>query len=298
KEKKLLLIAEFWESAMSSEKRKMATISEHMTLLEEHATMVVKLTSQQDQIIREKFTSHLEAENCLYKCKHGQNEPRTPENQEGEPSSRMVLRRKKKVNYAESSSSSDSDGYVDKSRSCESMPCPTTRSVTHTLIVTPNKPIIMNATYEEYSAHIICAFNTTIHLVKETIGEQAYEEDKNMLQMGNKLIISETKIEDNQTTEEYRFIFFIRHALLDFVSMFKYLMPKVLDRDMLERSYIIECLSPILCAFRNAFPDVKYMWVEKYVRLIKEANNMFMSNIGERKTDLLILRLSDARELL
>ncbi len=76
------------------------------------------------------------------------------------------------------------------------------------------------------------------------------------------------------------------------------LMPKVLDRDMLERSYIVECLSPILRAFRNAFPDVKYMWLEKVVRSIKEANNMFMSNFGERKTDLLIIRLSDAKELL
>ncbi|CAB4434654.1 unnamed protein product [Rhizophagus irregularis] len=75
-------------------------------------------------------------------------------------------------------------------------------------------------------------------------------------------------------------------------------MPKVLDRDMLERSYIVECLSPILRAFRNAFPDIKYMWLEKDVRSIKEANIMFTSNFGERKTDLLILRLSDARELL
>lgn len=40
------------------------------------------------------------------------------------------------------------------------------------------------------------------------------------------------------------------------------------------------------------------MWVEKDVRSIKEANIMFMGNIGERKADLLILRLSDARELL
>ncbi|CAG8564355.1 1053_t:CDS:10, partial [Acaulospora morrowiae] len=287
KEKKLPLIAEFWESVMSSEKRKMGTISERTTLLEEHATT---------------------------KRKHGQNEPRTPENQEGEPSSGMVLRRKKKVNYTESSSSADSDGYVeehknknarshvrDNSSFRESTPCPTTRSVTHTLKVTPNKPIITKATYEEYSAHIICAFNTTIHLVKETIGEQL----ENIFQLEyfeifeiESKIISETKIEDNQTTEEDRFIFFIRYALLDFVSMFKYLMPKVLDRDMLERSYIIECLSPILRAFRNAFPDVKYMWIEKDVRLIKEANNIFMSNIGERKTDLLILRSSDARELL
>ncbi|RHZ49591.1 hypothetical protein Glove_519g32 [Diversispora epigaea] len=76
-------------------------------------------------------------------------------------------------------------------------------------------------------------------------------------------IISETKIDDNQTTDEDRFIFFIRYALLDFFSKFKFLMPKVMDRDMLERSYIIEVLSPILLAFRKAFPDVKYMWVEK-----------------------------------
>jgi hypothetical protein len=75
-------------------------------------------------------------------------------------------------------------------------------------------------------------------------------------------IISETNIEDNQTSEENRFIFFIRYALLYFISKFKYLMPKVLDRDILERSYIVECLSPILQAFRNAFPDIKYMWLE------------------------------------
>ncbi|CAG8535596.1 4571_t:CDS:2 [Diversispora eburnea] len=50
----------------------------------------------------------------------------------------------------------------------------------------------------------------------------------------------------------------------------------LLDRDMLERSYIIEVLSPIILAFHKAFPDVKYMWVEKDVRSIKEANTMFM----------------------
>ncbi|CAG8546991.1 7857_t:CDS:2 [Cetraspora pellucida] len=118
------------------------------------------------------------------------------------------------------------------------------------------------------------------------------------LKMESELIELESELEDNQATEEDRFMFFIRYALLDFVSMFKYLTPKVLDRNMLERSYIVECLSPILRAFRNAFPDIKYMWIEKDVRSIKDANDMFMSNIGERKTDLLILRLSDARELL
>ncbi|CAG8756504.1 405_t:CDS:2, partial [Rhizophagus irregularis] len=183
----------------------------------------------------------------------------------------------------------------DFATSHESTPCPTVHSATSTLIATPNKPIITKATYDEFSAHIICAFNTTIHLVKETIEEPMYERVRNMLQSRNKLamtnyseieskIILETNIRDNQTSEENRFMFFIRCALLDFVFRFRYLMLKVLARDMLERSYIVECLFPILRAFRNAFPD--------------EANIMFTSNFGERKTDLLILRLSDARELL
>ncbi|PKY20731.1 hypothetical protein RhiirB3_524509 [Rhizophagus irregularis] len=212
-----------------------------------------------------------------------------------------------------------SEGFA---TSRESTPCPTVHSATSTLIATPNKPIITKSTYDEFSAHIICAFNTTIHLVKEMIEEPIYERVCNMLQSRNKLamsdsiikkledifqanyseieskIISETNIGDNQTSEENRFMFFIRCALLDFVFRFRYLMPKVLDRDMLERSYIVECLSPILRAFHNAFPDVKYMWLEKDVRSIKEANIMFTSSFGQRKTDLLILRLSDARELL
>ncbi|CAG8477975.1 14318_t:CDS:10 [Funneliformis mosseae] len=160
--------------------------------------------------------------------------------------------------------------YVcDDSSSCESMPCPSpTRSVTNTLIRMPNKSIITKATYNEYSsAHIISAFNLTIHLVKATIREQIYSKIESK-------IILETKINDNQMTDEDRFIFFIRYALLDFVS--KFMMPKVLD----------------------PFSDVKYMWIEKNVRSIKEANIMFTSNFGKRKTDLLILRLSDAREFL
>ncbi|GBC05057.1 hypothetical protein RclHR1_00600020 [Rhizophagus clarus] len=199
---------------------------------------------------------------------------------------------------AESSSSNSDLGSLDRSKnkstrsqyvrddssSCESTPCPSpTRSVTN-LIRTPNKPIITKATYNEYSsAHIICAFNSTIHPVKTTIGEQIIFNNVSQSSYSKieSIIISEIKIDDNQTTDEDRFIIFIRYALLDFVSKFKFMMPKVLDRDMLERSYIIEVLSPILLAFRKAFPDVKYMWVEKDVRSIKEANIMFMNNIGE-----------------
>jgi hypothetical protein len=102
----------------------------------------------------------------------------------------------------------------------------------------------------------------------------------------------------NETIEEARFLFFIRHTLLDFVAMFKYLTPKVLDRDMKERSYIVECLFPILRAFRNAFSEVKYEWIEKDVELIKEVNKIFIGNINRCKTDVLVLRLSDMNELL
>ncbi|CAI2178662.1 12915_t:CDS:2 [Funneliformis geosporum] len=185
-----------------------------------------------------------------------QREPRTPEN-EGEHSSGMVFRRKKKVNYAGSPISSDSDDYVGD---------------------------LSIKTQDQNNMS-----------VKRIIRVKA----QHVPQYQQSQILEETVTEkDNETTEEARFLFFIRHTLLDFVAMFKYLTPKVLDRDMKERSYIVECLSPILRAFRNAFPEVKYEWIEKDVESIKEVNKIFMSNINHRKTDLLVLRLSDASELL
>ncbi|RIB16466.1 hypothetical protein C2G38_2316507 [Gigaspora rosea] len=160
----------------------------------------------------------------LRKCQH-EEEPQIPENMEGEPLNGRLLRKTKKICYAESSSSDLED--VEESK----MPPPTVHSAmntsiattnivhsaTNTLIMIPNKLIITKATYDEYSAYIICAFNTTIHLVKETVEKPVYE---------------------------------------------------------------------------------KYMWLKKDVRSIKEAILMFTSNFGERKTDLLILRLSDTREFL
>ncbi|CAG8582263.1 4991_t:CDS:1 [Diversispora eburnea] len=74
--------------------------------------------------------------------------------------------------------------------------------------------------------------------------------------------------------------------------------PKVLARDMSERSYIVECLSPILRSFRNAFPEIRYDWIEKDVKSLRDASNMFAINVRTRKTDLLVLRLSDATEIL
>ena len=145
----------------------------------------------------------------------------------------------------------------------------TTRNV-NPPVISPYRPIITKATYDQISTHIICAFNTTIYLVKETTESTLYEKIEKLLKMRNRLILkrpiteklyaifqadyseiiskimTETEAEDSETSEESRFLFFIRHTLLDFVAMFKYLSPKVLVRDMSERSYIVECLSPIL----------------------------------------------------
>ncbi|CAG8604161.1 16785_t:CDS:2 [Cetraspora pellucida] len=206
-----------------------------------------------------------------------------------EPSNRMLFRETKKICYIESSNL-DLENVEESKKSiknknvrlqqyvcnnfisCKTILCSTVHSATSTsfvtsniiylatsiLIMTSNKPIITKATYNEYSAYIICAFNTMIHLVKETVEKLVYEKVRNMLQMGNKLvmndliikklknifqasyseikskIILEMNIEDNQTMKESRFIFFIQYALLDFVFMFRYLMPKVLDHDMLK----------------------------------------------------------------
>ncbi|GBB84815.1 hypothetical protein RclHR1_01140004 [Rhizophagus clarus] len=252
----------------------------------------------------------------------------------------MVLRDRKRLCYTESSSESgyeEESDYEEESKdkieliskkyvrevhnSREDTPCPTTHGVTN-LIITPNKPSITNVSYNQYSTHMICAFESTLHLVKETIEKQLFEEIERIYKMRNKSVLkspivkklevilqsdysviaskimAETEIEDNEITEDARFLFFIRHTLLDFVATFKFLSPKVISWDMSERSYIVECLSPILRAFRNSFPDIRYEWIEKDVGSIKGANNIFLCDIQPRKTDLLILRLSDATEIL
>ncbi|CAJ0754943.1 21186_t:CDS:2 [Entrophospora sp. SA101] len=310
---------------------------------------------RQEQLVHEKITRRLEDidDDRSYKCQCGQSELRTSENKkdypkeseteivnteqnseesdtkvinakqnseekdEEEHTRRYNLRKQERFNYAEIS---DSDIYYYQTYERELMPCPITRNP---LIITPNKPIITRTTYNQISTHIICAFNATVHLVKETTEKTLYEEIEKFLRMRNKLIlkssitkklgvifqtdyseiITKTMIEtenekDSETSEESRFLFFIRHTLLDFVAMFKYLSPKVLVRDMSERSYIVECLSPILRAFRNAFPNVKYEWIEKDVKSLRDASNMFMIDVRPQKADLLVLRLTDATEIL
>nr|CAG8451459.1 5081_t:CDS:2 [Entrophospora candida] len=283
---------------------------------------------RQEQLVREKITRRLEdiGDDRSYKRQCGQSELRTSENKKDyskESETEIVNTEQNseesdtKVINAEQNSE-EKDEYQTYER--ELTPCPTTRN---SLIITPNKPIITRTTYNQISTHIICAFNATVHLVKETTEKNLYEEIEKFLRMRNKLIlkssitkklgvifqtdyseiITKTMIEtenekDSETSEESRFLFFIRHTLLDFIAMFKYLSPKVLVRDMSERSYIVECLSPILRAFRNAFPDVKYEWIEKDVKSLKDASNMFMIDVRPRKADLLVLRLTDATEIL
>ncbi|CAJ0651801.1 9512_t:CDS:2 [Entrophospora sp. SA101] len=110
-------------------------------------------------------------------------------------------------------------------------------------------------------------------------------------------IISETTTHYSNQSETGRFLFFIKHSLLAFTSNFEYRNPKIFDCEISERTFIVECLSPIFKSFRNAFPEVKYDWIEKEVDSIKIANKMFMTQARLRKTDLLVTHLVDGKEI-
>ncbi|CAJ0768977.1 3226_t:CDS:2, partial [Entrophospora sp. SA101] len=200
-------------------------------------------------------------------------------------------------------------------------PTPMYLPLSESLIITPNKPIISQMMYSQYHAHIICAFNTTLTYLKKSLDNNTYESIKNTIYCGKKLIIKDhivaklnkifecdyskvedtiitvTKIVDDQS-DDSKFIYFIRHSLLDFVANFKYITPRALDRSMYERSYIVECLSPIFRSFRNSYPEIKYHWIEKIVESISGTNEMFMCDIDQRKTDISIVRISDEKEIL
>ncbi|CAG8620608.1 4427_t:CDS:10, partial [Ambispora gerdemannii] len=347
KEKKSKSIDNFWKTVTLAQEKKVANEIERSVLLDELATSAVHSTLQRDRqesLVREKVTRRLESidDDRTYKRHRSQslniennqkennteainNEQNLGEKRvEEEHTRRYSLREREEIDYAEISDSDISDPYHYQAYERERMFRPTnwTTRNANPPVMSPYRPIITKATYDQISTHIICAFNTTIHLVKETTESTLYEKIEKLLKMRNKLILkrpiteklytifladyseiiskimTETEAEDSETSEESRFLFFIRHTLLDFVAMFKYLSPKVLVRDMSERSYIVECLSPILRAFRNAFPDVKYEWIEKDVKTLKDASNMFAINVRARKTDLLVLRLSDATEIL
>nr|CAG8477317.1 10514_t:CDS:2 [Entrophospora candida] len=235
---------------------------------------------------------------------------------EEELARRYSLRERKKTNYVDISGL-DTDPYHYQEFD------PLQDNLDHSPAISLNRPIILETTYNLISTHVICAFNSTLHLVKKSVDESLFEKIERLIKMRNKLILSkpmmqklktifeanfteitlkiitETEREKNtEKTEESQFLFFIRHALLDFVAMFENLSPRILNQDMSERTYIIESISPIFRSFRNAFPEVKYEWIEKDVRSVKEAGRMFAINIKSRKTDLLVIRLSDATEIL
>ncbi|CAB4434332.1 unnamed protein product [Rhizophagus irregularis] len=157
--------------------------------------------------------------------------------------------------------------------------------------------------YDRYSPYLICAFNATINYIKETIEEGIYTEIKNLLQAKDRLILQDTLIKKLDTIFETEYTeieskIHLETVINDFVSNFRYRISRVLDREISKRTYIVESLSPIFRAFRNAFPDIKYDWIEKNVSSIKEANNMFAEDINPRKTDLLVIRLSDGLEIM
>ncbi|CAG8723704.1 13363_t:CDS:2, partial [Funneliformis mosseae] len=218
-------------------------------------------------------------------------------------SQRRVLQKRSQINYAESDAEMNSDSdYVIKGKFKKEG-----EEADQASNLTPNKPILTRMMYDEYFPYLICAFNNTINYLKKITENKTFMEIKKILQMNDQLIlqksfirklkvifetdyskieskiIEETTIKDSDQTEDARFNFFIWNTLLNFAANFRYKILKVLDCDMSERTFIIECLSPIFCALQNAFSDIKYGWIEKDVTSIKVANNMFEYDISSRK---------------
>ncbi|CAG8563740.1 8844_t:CDS:2, partial [Ambispora leptoticha] len=338
KERKSNSIDNFWKTATLAQEKKVANEIERSVLLDELATSAVHSTLQRDRqesLVREKVSRRLESidDDRTYK-RHRSQSPNIENDQkksdteainnernldekrvEEELVKRYNLRERQEINYAEISSSD-----IDPHHHQAFDPLPNNPDSS---VISLNRPIITEVTYNLISTHIICAFSSTLHLVRGTVDESLFEKIEKLLRMRNKLILdksitlkleaifqtdyaeisskimTETEVEKNmKASEESRFLFFIRHTLLDFIAMYEYMSPKVLARDMSERSYIVERLSPILRSFRNAFPDIRYEWIEKDVKSIRDASNMFAINIRTRKTDVLVLRLSDATEIL
>ncbi|CAJ0871094.1 7811_t:CDS:2 [Entrophospora sp. SA101] len=127
------------------------------------------------------------------------------------------------------------------------------------LIFTPNKPIISKHMYD--------------HIVKKL--ESIFDADPSVV--GSKIILETTTHYSDQSETGRN--------------------PKIFDREISERTFTVECMSPIFKSFRNAFPEIKYDWIEKEVDSIKIANKMFMTQARLRKTDLLVTHLVDGKEI-
>ncbi|CAG8522125.1 2525_t:CDS:10 [Cetraspora pellucida] len=186
----------------------------------------LRIVLKEKTVKRDYDQANNKEDDCSNKRRHGMKkneteQPHTPEENiiyfhhifNEEPST-MVLREQKRVCYAENSTEIDllksyyeefkidieTKQYICKvCDSREGTPCTTTHEVTNPIIVTSNKSVITNS---DYSTIVF-------------------------------KIIAETEVEDNEITEDTRFLCFIRNTLLDFTATFKFLTPKVINRDLL-----------------------------------------------------------------
>lgn len=69
-------------------------------------------------------------------------------------------------------------------------------------VMSLNRPIILETTYNLISTHIICAFNSMLHLVKKSVEESLFEKIERLLKMRNKLILSKSIMQKLETIFE------------------------------------------------------------------------------------------------
>ncbi|CAG8458244.1 7262_t:CDS:10 [Acaulospora morrowiae] len=265
--KKSKSIDNFWKTATLAQEKKVANEIESSVLLDELATSAVHSTLQRDRqesLVREKVTRRLESidDDRTYK-RHRSQSPSIENNQ--------------KENNTEAINNEQNLGE---------------KRVEEELVKRYDLRERQEINYAEISSSDIDPHHANHNGIRETVDESLFEKIEKLLRMRNKLIldksiiskleaifqtdyseisskiITETEVEKNmKASEESWFLFFIWHTLLDFIAM-------------------------------NAFPEIRYKWIEKDIKSIRNTSNMFTINIRTRKTDLLVLRLSDTTEIL
>ncbi|CAG8501271.1 3147_t:CDS:2 [Paraglomus brasilianum] len=166
KEKKSKSIDNFWKTVTLAQEKKVANEIERSVLI----NPLHPLYTQPFNVIGKKVWFEKKNTEAI------NNEQNLGEKRvEEEHTRRYSLREREEIDYAEISDSDISDPYHERMF----RPTNWTTRNGNPPVISPYRPIITKATYDQISTHIICTFNTTIHLVKETTESTLYEKIEN-----------------------------------------------------------------------------------------------------------------------
>ncbi|CAG8528160.1 5364_t:CDS:2 [Diversispora eburnea] len=130
------------------------------------------------------------------------------------------------------------------------------------------------------------------HLVKEITEKKLYEEIERILKMRNKSVLNNSIIRKLEAILQSDYSVITSKIIVE---------TEVEDNENNRGCKDIHCRMyfTVLRAFRNSFPDIKYEWIEKYVRSIKDATEMLDIEISGQPFNSTKKRtVRDAKKLL